>query len=151
MDEDVVRDEVVQPLDGEVEDLLGSRRLDRDDLVPVDVTRREVPEPLGSNCLRDALRPLPSDVRPVQRRAAVLSPDTSLKLSRRHARRDHCRDDLAAPGFTGDDVAIRVSSTPLEVVQDHPSFARPSCTDGADTAEETDDILATRDVQAMNV
>jgi hypothetical protein len=140
MDDDVVGDEVVQTVDGDVEGLLDSIGLDRDDRIPIGVAEGEIDQLLAANSRGHSHRPCPPNSGLVEGGAAVLRLDRRLHLAAGHAALRHRRDDEIAPGLFRDQIPIRVAGSVFEMLEDGARVAALVCAEGADDLEEAGEV-----------
>src|SRR3954447_7658949 len=111
VDEEIVRDEVVGAGNRQIEDLLFSVLLDRDDLIPVDVALGQSPQGLRAGREGDPQSPLPAEVLLEDRQPRVRRLDLGMEPAVRDAVPLHRRTDMQIPDLPRDDVAIRVLRT----------------------------------------
>jgi hypothetical protein len=141
VDGHVLGDEVVQSVDGQVVDVVLAVRLDRDDAIPEDVTACEVAEFFRVHDLGDACRPLPAQAGTIERRAAVLVPDSGVQLAGGDVCGRHGRAHDRLPCLSRKTVSIRIGAHRVESFLDGGGAKGTPLTNAADRPEKREHVV----------
>ena len=104
----VRRHEVVKSLDGEVENRGFSIGFDRQDRIPVDVTRRQASQLFGADRARHPRRTSATHARLVESSPTIGGTDGGLHPAGGHSGMPHRRNYQLAPGLKGQEVAVGI-------------------------------------------